>query len=536
MTENRVETSKLYEIPIDSLSLNIAVYRKVDSDFMIIDFNKMACKTENLKKEEVIGKFLCKVFPAVKEYGLFGVLENINANGGHELFELKFYKDTDRSGWRKNDVIKLPNGDVMVIYEDFTKEKQMELKLKESEEYFRVVADSALIGIFIYTEHFVYANQAMSEMSGYSKEELLRMTPWEIATQPSREMIKKIILRRLKGEKFPKQYSDLDLITKDGTVKVARVLTETIKYKSGYAGLGTIVDITNTKEAKQKLKMLAQAMEQTDELVIITDKNGIITYVNSAYIARTGYKLKELIGQNPGIVNSKKHSRKFFKELWDIILSGKTYTNTITNKTKDNSFYYEEVTITPIFNDKNMLVNFISTGRDITERIKMEEKLQMLATTDSLTGISNRYRGNEIIDIEVDRAYRYKSSLAVLMFDIDNFKNVNDTYGHDVGDYVLKKLSEIISAHMRKSDAFIRWGGEEFIVVSAHIDKKEAVAFAEKLRMAIESYIFYKVVNITISFGVSIFQVNDTKARVLKRVDDALFKAKDDGRNCTRYL
>lgn len=535
-----MDALKVYEIPIEFLPMNVAIYRRVDDDYVIVDFNKMACETENLKREDILGKALCEVFPNVKEFGLFEVLEKVEKNGGHETFDLNFYKDAKSSGWRKNEVIKLPNGEIMVVYEDLKQNLQaqedLKLKLQESQDNFRILADSTLLGIFIYTEHFVYVNQAMSDMSGYSKEEFLTMTPWEIATEPAREPMKKIISRRLKGEKFPIEYSDLDLITKSGKIKTARVLTETIKYKSGYAGLGTIVDITDIKETKQKLKMLAQAIEQTDELVMITDKSGVITYVNDAYVAHTGYKHSEFIGKKPSLINSKTHSSDFFKEMWETILAGKTYTNTVTNRAKNGKLYYEEVTITPIFDDNNTLINFISTGRDITERIKMENELQMLATTDSLTGIYNRYRGNDILDLEVDRAYRYSSPLAVLMFDVDNFKNVNDVYGHDIGDYVLKKLSEIVSTHMRKSDAFIRWGGEEFIIVAANIDKREAMEFAEKLRVAVASYIFDQEMRITISFGVTIFKTSDTKMTILKRVDKALYKAKEDGRNCTRYL
>ena len=122
------------------------------------------------------------------------------------------------------------------------------------------------------------------------------------------------------------------------------------------------------------------------------------------------------------------------------------------------------------------------------------------------------------------------------MFDIDHFKLVNDTYGHDVGDYVLKKLSKIISMHMRKSDTFIRWGGEEFLIISAHLDKNEAMKFAQKLRVAIESYEFNSDFGITISIGVTTSKVGDAKREILKRADDALYRAKEDGRNCVKFI
>ncbi len=784
MSKKKIDDVKLYQVPIDALSLNVIVCRKQGNDFIFIDFNKAAEITENIKKESILGKRLTEVFPAVKEFGLFEVLKRIDKVGGYETFDLKFYEDERISGWRKNEIIKLPNGDIMAMYEDLTKEKQLEeklrkvnsfidsnktivffwkpkkhwpveyvsnnvsdwgyskddlmsgkmhyediiykedikrikeevkryikdnnnrfiqiyrivthdgsirwvndrtviernskgevtlflgtviditaqksienrlnllgkiidnsineiyiftkdtfrftyinrgaienigysmeemlemtpvdikpsytkqqfknlltplldgskkemildtlysrkdgttynaeahiqlmkiddieqfvvialditkrkkieLKLKQSEEQFRTIAESSLMGIFIYRDKLIYVNKALCNMVGYSNKELLNMSPWELMDDSLKEQTKDLMSRRLAGEHFAHKYDDLIIKVKNGGVKTARIMTETIKYKDGYAGLGTVMDITDIKNTKQKLKMLAQALEQTDELVMITDSRGIITYINDAYVAHSGYKHYELIGKNSSIFKSGTHGKEFFKDLWQTISSGKTYMNTMVNRKKDKQLYHEEVTISPIYDDNGTIKNYISTGRDITPRIKMEKELLLRATTDELTKIYNRYYGNEILDIEVDRADRYGSSFAVLMFDIDHFKLVNDTYGHDVGDDVLKKLSEVISIHLRKSDTFIRWGGEEFLIISVHIDASEAMKFAQKLRLSIASYEFESHLNITISVGVTISKVGDTKESILKRADDALYQAKEDDRNCIKFV
>ncbi|WP_373034718.1 diguanylate cyclase [Sulfurimonas sp.] len=661
MSEKKVDSSKLYQIPIDALSINVAVYRKDADDFIIVDFNKAAELTEQLKKEDVIGMQLTEVFPNVREFGFFEVLERVNESAQEETFDLKYYEDERISGWRKNEVIKLPNGDVMAMYEDLTKEKLLEEKLKklqflgnildssineiyiftkddfkftyinrgayynigysleemekltpidikvgytkgqfkkilaplidgskkeivldtiylrkdgttynveahiqlmkideieqfvvialditqrkktqlsleQSEEEFRTIAESSLMGIFIYTDKFVYANKAFSEMLDYTNDELLNMEPWQIVEESSQEEVKNIISRRLCGEQFPYEYDDLKIIDKHNEIKIARMMTKTIKYEDGYAGLGTAVDVTDLRNTKQRLRLLAQAVEQTDELVMITDDKGVIIYVNEAYVASTGYKHNDLVGKNARIFNSGYHNKEFYRELWETISSGKTYNNVIKNMKKDKQIYYEEITITPIFDEKKVIRNYVATGRDITSRINMEEELKKKATTDSLTGIYNRYYGNEILDIEVDRANRYGSNFAVLMLDIDHFKSVNDTYGHNVGDSVLKKTVEIISLHMRKSDTFIRWGGEEFLIISVHIDKDKAMKFAHKLRRSIESYDFDPDLKVTISIGVAISKPDDTKENILKRSDEALYKAKEDGRNCVKYI
>jgi diguanylate cyclase (GGDEF)-like protein len=181
--------------------------------------------------------------------------------------------------------------------------------------------------------------------------------------------------------------------------------------------------------------------------------------------------------------------------------------------------------------DDGVIQHFLATSQDITKRVFMEEKLQQLATVDSLTGIYNRYKTNEEIEIEIGRSNRYDENFALAMFDIDHFKKVNDTYGHEIGDYVLQEISAVVTQEIRESDRFGRWGGEEFILILPKLSKEEALHVSEKLRGKIESHDFKDVGRITISIGVGIFEPSDTKESLLKRVDNALYKAKDEGRN-----
>ncbi|MCD6173798.1 MAG: PAS domain S-box protein [Sulfurimonas sp.] len=657
-----MKKSNLYEIPIDSLMINIIVYEWDGDNFIIIDLNTSAQKTEDLKKELVVGKSLYKIFPSVKKFGLYDVLKRVYKTGTKEILNTRLYEDKRIKGWRKNEVIKLKNGNIMAIYQDFTKEeelkemldrvnnfidssqtivfiwhtgegwpveyvsnnitdfgyskddflslklkykdiihkddlqnvinevkeytknkndkfiqvyriitadgsirwvddrttierdsdgnvinylgtiiditeqKEIEDKLKESEEQFRAIAENSLMGIFIYQDTFVYVNPAITEMIGYSAEELYKIKPWEIAEEKIKTVFKSNIKRRLSGEKYPKAYNDIKIIAKNGKPRIARLMTETIKYKGKFAGLGTTVDITDIKNTQYKLKMLAQAIEQTDEMMLITDKNGIITYVNDAYIINSGYKHNELIGKTPRVVKSDMQDDKFYKKLWDTISSGCTYTNILINRRKNKELYHEEITITPIFDEDKDIISYVATAKDISLRVEMEEELNKRANIDSLTGIYNRYRGNEIIDIQLDKYHRYNTNFAILMFDIDYFKNINDTFGHDIGDLVLKKLTKLIFIHMRKSDSLIRWGGEEFIIVSEHLNENKAINLAQKLREIVVSYDFEIDSNLTLSFGVTVTKADDTKKSLLKRVDDALYQAKDSGRNCVKYI
>ncbi len=179
------------------------------------------------------------------------------------------------------------------------------------------------------------------------------------------------------------------------------------------------------------------------------------------------------------------------------------------------------------------VVVIVRTGRK--ERV-LEERLRVLATHDSLTGAYNRARFDVLVHEEMERARRFEHPLSLIMLDLDHFKEVNDTYGHQTGDYVLRKSAEIVRDHMRKSNRFVRWGGEEFMIISIETDMEGARALAERIRRAMEHYPFHRAGMVTASFGVAELSEADTRRTFVKRVDEALYLAKDRGRNRVEIL
>ncbi len=159
------------------------------------------------------------------------------------------------------------------------------------------------------------------------------------------------------------------------------------------------------------------------------------------------------------------------------------------------------------------------------------EKMYALANTDALTGIANRLRFNTIVNYQVENSLRYEIALSVVFFDIDYFKRINDEFGHEFGDNVLKKLADLVKNEIRKSDVIARWGGEEFAIILANTALSDAEKLAQKLRLCIETHSF-EGQNLTCSFGVTQLQKDDTNTTLMKRVDDALYDAKKAGRNC----
>ena len=179
--------------------------------------------------------------------------------------------------------------------------------------------------------------------------------------------------------------------------------------------------------------------------------------------------------------------------------------------------------------------NLQKANQDLQEQIqekeKIEEQLRTLSRTDPLTKIDNRYRFNETLDEEIRRVNRYEGSLSIIMFDIDHFKQINDTYGHDIGDKVLVKIAHLVENMIRDIDRFARWGGEEFIILIPNNDVEGATMLAERIRAAIEESGIPPVKELTASFGVVEYRQNEEKTSLLKRVDEALYAAKFKGRN-----
>ncbi|MBF0231721.1 MAG: diguanylate cyclase [Desulfamplus sp.] len=163
-------------------------------------------------------------------------------------------------------------------------------------------------------------------------------------------------------------------------------------------------------------------------------------------------------------------------------------------------------------------------------------ELEVLAITDRLTGICNRLKLDEVFEHERGRAARYNIDFSVILMDIDYFKKVNDTYGHQVGDAVLVQIARLFMEHLRKVDVPGRWGGEEFLVICPETNKKSALLIAEKLRSAIDEFCFPEVSHVTGSFGVTSYQKGDDVKNMMSRADEALYRAKEKGRNTIEYI
>lgn len=263
--------------------------------------------------------------------------------------------------------------------------------------------------------------------------------------------------------------------------------------------------------------------------VLISTSNikGEITDVSSALCKLSGYSKEELLGKNHSIFKHKDMEKEVFENLWKTITNKQTWKGVVKNENKDGSYYWAEVIISPILDKNNKIKSFSSIRTDITDKIKLEK----LSLTDSLTSLYNRLYLDNNYEREIQRANRYKNELSIILIDIDLFKNINDTYGHEVGDTILIQMSNILKKNIRKTDILGRWGGEEFLIICPETNIENAKKIACNIRKIIEKYNFTISNNITCSFGCATYIEKNIKEDTFKRADINLYKAKIEGRN-----
>jgi len=294
------------------------------------------------------------------------------------------------------------------------------------------------------------------------------------------------------------------------------------------------------KEAKEKLhakqKILESILDQQENLIITTNGTKVFranrAFVNFLQLDSSG----DLSVQVPDITE---HLKKCQYYDIDDLKSNKEWLKNVYESSEKRDFIVTMVNarttqqhafmlkVTKMDHDDEYIVTFTDVSHLVMESQELEQK----AFHDTLTGLFNREKLHEFIDYEIDIVQRYHTSLSLILFDIDNFKGVNDTYGHLKGDYVLQTLTREIKDKIRSTDLFVRWGGEEFIIVAPSTALNSAHSLAEHIRKSIEELALEEVGSVTCSFGVTTYKIGDSMESMIQRVDEAMYEAKSSGKN-----
>ncbi len=292
-------------------------------------------------------------------------------------------------------------------------------------------------------------------------------------------------------------------------------------------------------QTESNLRKLSQAVEQSPNVIIITDIDAKIEYVNSAFVQKTGQTLADVIGQRPSILQSGKTPLFTYEEMWDSLRRGENWQGELVNRYVDGKEYLELAHISPVRDVDGKITHFLSVQEDITDKKRTEERIQYLAHYDVLTGLPNRVLLEERARFAVANAKRTHSQLSLIFFDLDHFKNINDSLGHSTGDALLVELAQRLKDSLREGDTISRLGGDEFILLLTGTDEHGAERVAEKLLQTVNHpyQIGQYELNISASIGIAVYpEDGEDLETLLRNADTAMYRAKQDGRNIFRFF
>lgn len=290
----------------------------------------------------------------------------------------------------------------------------------------------------------------------------------------------------------------------------------------------------------ENLRLSSEVFEHSHEGIIITDRQNQILTVNRAFTQITGYAPEEVLGKNPRFFASGQHDRDFYAGMWNVLLSQGLWRGELRNRRKSGDVAPHWFSINTVKNERGEIVNYIAIFSDITERKQAEERIEFLAHHDPLTKLPNRVLLRDRFNQACASALRNKSGVTVLFVDLDNFKQINDGFGHQAGDRVLVSVVERLQGFVRDSDTICRQGGDEFVVILHNLIEVDVIArITQNILDALSASVDVEdhSISLSASIGIAIFP-NDGKAfdDLLKNADAAMYEAKASGKNTFRFF
>ena len=400
----------------------------------------------------------------------------------------------------------------------------------------RTILDTAQDGIHLVNMQgkVIDANRAFAEMLGYTAQEIrqLHVSDFENAKSPS-EVSE--LIERLRQEKTSALF-ETQLRRKDGKLidtEIAMNLTQLSGEEFLVVAARNIAD----RKASDSLRLAGKVFKNAHVGLLITDTNGKIVEINPTACEITGYEHDELIGKNPSLLKSGQHAEFFYQDMWASLLADGFWSSEICNRRKNGELYHELLSITAIRDRHDRPINYLAVFSDITRRKLAEDKMRQIAHFDALTGLPNRLLLADRLDQAIAQNQRNKKILAVCFMDLDGFKLINDSLGHEAGDLLLKEVGARLQTLLRGSDTVARLGGDEFVMLISDLNSEDECSQAlQRILHSIASpytLIGNTLSEISVSIGVTLFPAdNSDPDTLLRHADHAMYAAKQAGKNC----
>jgi diguanylate cyclase (GGDEF)-like protein/PAS domain S-box-containing protein len=407
-------------------------------------------------------------------------------------------------------------------------------QLAEREELFRAIFNQSPIGIELIdpdTLQFVEANPAACRMLGYTYEEFLRLRLIDTQADSDETVLAEGVhqLAASGGAIFENRHR-----CKNGDILDVEINASMLNLPGKRLLVGVWRDITGSKRAEENLRITASVFDNSHDAILITDADNTIVDVNPAFTQITGYSREEVIGKNPRLLGSGRQDKALYAAMWQSLQQNKSWRGELWNRRKSGKIYAGLLSISTICDDNGRVQRHVGVFSDITHLKAHEAELSRVAHYDALTGIPNRVLLAERMKQAIAQAAREQNMMSVCYLDLDGFKPINDSMGHEAGDQVLIEVARRIENTIRSGDTVARLGGDEFVVLLRQDKGEECVATLKRLLAAVAQPISVKNKSHTLSasIGVSIYPLDDEDPdTLLRHADQAMYVAKQSGKN-----
>ena len=428
---------------------------------------------------------------------------------------------------------------------DITELKKVEAALRDNEEQLRAITDNttAVIVLKDMEGRYLHVNRRFEELFHMTCKQMIGRTDYDVF--PS-DLAEKFAKNDQVAIQSGRSFEVEELVQQSDGLHTYISVKFPLRKNSGeiYAICGIATDISERKQAEQDLRVAATTFESQEGMMIV-DGNGVILKVNRAFVDITGFTAEEAVGRTPKFLSSGRHDQDFYSAMWKSIERTGAWQGEIWNRRKSGDVYPEWLMITAVKDEVGRTTHYVGTFTDVTLRKKADVEIANLAFYDPLTGLPNRRLLLDRLKQAIASSIRNARYGALLFLDLDNFKTLNDTRGHDIGDMLLQQVAQRLVTCVREGDTVARLGGDEFVLMLEDLNDNaieaatQTEAVGEKILAALnQTYHLAEYAHrSTPSIGVTLFinhqgQIDD----LLKRADLAMYQAKAAGRNTLRFF
>lgn len=458
--------------------------------------------------------------------------------------EARFYANQNKTipVWLSISVVTTPSekhSELVFVFQDISERKKAEEELQEKEERLSLAALHNGVGIWDFnpqTQELIWDDSQFALFNIKREDFSGAYDAWASCLHPDdREKAEQEMQEALdSGKPYD---TDFKVAWPDGQVRNIKAVAKIFRDENNkpIRVLGINADITEQKTAEEQLKLAASVFTHAREGIMITDAEGTIIDVNDIYTQTTGYSREEVIGQNPRILKSGRHIPEFYADFWRALIEDGYWNGEIWNRRKNGEIYPEMKTVSAVLNEQGETTHYVDLFTDITPMKEHQRQLEHIAHYDLLTGLPNRSLLSDRLSQAMLHCERADTSIVVAFVDLDGFKEVNDSYGHDIGDELLIAVSHRMKEALREGDTLARFGGDEFIVVLTDLaDENDYLPILDRLLLAASESIIVRetTLNVTASIGVTVYPKDVADAeQLIRHADQAMYVAKNIGKN-----